>query len=152
MTKISLSQEEYRHLLDLVAITDWVMYAFDTEQSEETLPYRVLTQKILSHAADAGLKDLVEYSEESKCYFPTAEFDEKSRFYEILDNFVDDMFWDELTERFVQRDLLNILGRVKYHSLSIRERFEQEAPIRKRYEIEFSNHGIQNLEAAREDE
>ncbi len=152
MTEINLSQEEYRHLLDLVAITDWVMHAFDTEENKETAPYRNLIQKILSRAEDAGLTDLVEYSEESKKYFPTAKFDESSRFYDILDSFIDDMFWDELSERFVQRDLIKILGRAKYHALSIRDRFEKEAPIRNRYEIEFSNHGIMNMKIISEDD
>lgn len=72
--KIDFTQEEFRQLLDLVFLGDWVVSAHD-ESSDDT-PYTQIRNKIYSHAKDFGLKDLMEYDKENDLYCETLAYEQ----------------------------------------------------------------------------
>lgn len=74
MTKeIQLTKAEYRLLLDLLAIADWVMNSADEKPRAKARPYLKLLQKFYAMAEAFGFGDLVEYVPEMKTYFFTAK-------------------------------------------------------------------------------
>ncbi|MGF1545893.1 MAG: hypothetical protein ACFCUG_01035 [Thiotrichales bacterium] len=142
--KISLTSQEYRLLLDLLFMSDWVMHAHDVEDGPETAPHRMLAQKLYSYAVEAGCANLVEADKVSNEYFPTREFEEHSPAQVLLDRYNEDTFWDELIERLTERDLADESedGELNH---SPEEYFRISAPIRELYEEEFGRNGIERL-------
>ena len=64
--KINITKKEYRLLLDILSIADWVMNAYQTEDDPRTKPYEDLEQKFLSYAKDFGFENLIVYDQSSK--------------------------------------------------------------------------------------
>ena len=44
--KIEITKKEYRALLDVFHLADWVLHAYKTEEGPETEEYRALEQKM----------------------------------------------------------------------------------------------------------
>jgi len=72
--KIHFSKKEYRQLLDLVFLGDW-MASGHLEDTES--PYEELRNKIYSHAKDFGFDDLIVYDKTEDAYFETALFEDQ---------------------------------------------------------------------------
>ena len=62
--KVDISKKEYRALLDMLGIANWVLHAHRDVDAPRTAAYRELEQKFFKLAADFGLADLFEYDEE----------------------------------------------------------------------------------------
>ena len=52
--KIDFTKEEYRYLLDMVEIAEWVLNSHRTYPSDEIRVYSEVNQKILSYSKDLG--------------------------------------------------------------------------------------------------
>ena len=132
--KIDITREEYRDLLDLLYMANWVLHAHKTEEDPRTRPYDKLMQKIYSSARAA-----------------TREFEDTSKAEEFIDEFVDDSFWDELVYRLSERDAAHrVGGYAQFRLLSPEDRTALETPARERYSEEFNNNGIDHLMIAEE--
>ena len=105
--KINLTKKEYKLLLDILQIADWVMDSYHIDLPEETSPYRELAQKFFAHAEEFGCEDLIEYDSSIDAYYPADELDFDSEWRILMDAFVDFTFWDELTERLAERDVIH---------------------------------------------
>ena len=108
--KINLTKKEYRLLLDLLSISDWVLSARKPEPDPGTTPYFDLQQKILGQAAEFGFDNLVQYDREYDQYHFTDEFDEKSEDRRLIEEYDEETFWDLLSWRLAERDLMDRLG------------------------------------------
>ena len=53
----SFHKKEYRLLLDMISIAEWVLNAYTTEDHPQSDPYEELEQKILSYAKDYGFDE-----------------------------------------------------------------------------------------------
>jgi len=142
---INLTKKEYRLLLDLVYIGDWVLHAHQEEESEDTEEYRMLSQKIYGFAKEMGFDSLVEPDSEKNEYFPTRQYEETSGVFEFIEAYEDMSFWDELTQRLVDRDVQEEVGRERSEQMSPEDYYTLAGPIAARYEREFSAFGIANM-------
>jgi len=150
--EINITKKEYKSLLDILSIGDWILNAHKVGNDPETEEYRKLEQKFYSYAEDMGYGNLVKYDTELKRFFPTKEFEETSKFRDFIDEFENDTFWDELLHRLVERDLIKQEGGVEnVMNMDIRERFEKEEPLEKRYATEFEVNGLDNIRIWHED-
>jgi len=69
-----------------------------------------------------------------------------STLHEFIDEYDNDSFWSELTNRLIDRDIIRQLGSEKrLFELEAQERKELEYPIREKYEEEFYKHGFDNV-------
>ena len=102
MIKLELTKEEYKKLMDLVYIGDWVINSHRDENVLEE--YEKIEDKIFSRASDAGFPEHADYDAELKEFFPSPKFDEEIHKY--IDEYNDEVFWDESVNRLVERDLL----------------------------------------------
>ena len=144
--QINITKKEYKSLLDILSIADWILNAHKVGNDPETEEYRKLEQKFYSYAEDMGYGNLVTYDTELKRFFPTKEFEETSKFRDFIDEFENDTFWDELLHRLVERDLIKQEGGVEnVMNMDIRERFEKEEPLEKMYATEFEVNGLDNI-------
>jgi len=74
--KIDITKKEYRTLLEILEIVDWVLHAHHPEERSETRKYREIEQKIFSYAKDMGFENLVSYDSQLKRYFYTRKFED----------------------------------------------------------------------------
>ncbi len=144
---ITLTNEEYRDLLHVLHMADWMMHAHETEKDPATEPYDRLIQKLYGMAKSRGLGDLVEYDADARQYFVTNAFADATGSRELIEHFIEETFWDELIHRLTDRDLaLKVGGYERLDTLNSKERFTLEAPVMDRYSLEFEERGLDRLE------
>ena len=144
--KINITKKEYKTLLEMLQITDWILHAHKTDESEDTKPFKDFEQKIFAQAKDFGYDHLIEYDTELQRFFPTSEFEDTSPGREYIEDFENDSFWEDLIQRLVERDLIQEIGEKKYLSLDPMDRIKKEGPHWEKYGAEFETHGIDRLE------
>jgi hypothetical protein len=143
--KIEITKKEYRTLLDVFHLADWVLHAYKTEEGPETEEYRNLEQKVLSFAKEMGFEHLVEYDTEIKKYFPTREYEDTSSAMDAIVDYDNESFWDELTERLAYRDLILQEGKDKVLGMNLEERFVKIEALREKYSDEFYRNGLNRV-------
>ena len=144
--QIDFSKEEYHTLLGILEIANWVLSAHRTDEPEDRKEYRDLEQKIFDYAEAFGFGDLITYDKEYDRYFPTRKHDDNSSVRPFIDEYEDETFWEELVERFADRDMLREIGEMKLLSMNQEERFKAHLDFEEKYQEEFEEHGIERLE------
>lgn len=144
--QIELSKAEYRTLLGVLEIADWILFAHRSDRPSDRKEYHDFEQKVFGYAEAFGFNNLVEYVEKHQEYFPTPEYEENSRVQPFIDEFKNHTFWDELVDRLASRDMLRELGEEKAQAMDPKERFMTHQDYERRYNAEFEEHGIERLE------
>jgi len=67
--KINLTKQEYRALVVLLELGDWVMHAHEARPEARTNAYQQLKKRLLSYYRDMGMQDAIEYARELDDYF-----------------------------------------------------------------------------------
>lgn len=142
--KINFTKDEYRHLLDLVYLGDWVMTADDVGKNVKKKHHEEITQKIYSYAKDFGCEDLIEFNAEFDKYNETRDFEE-SEVSQCLAEFEENCFWETLISRLAERDFLKELPPGGLNALSLKEKFTEIQKHEDKWADEFSKFGIDHL-------
>lgn len=142
--KIEFTKKEYRQLLDMVEIAEWVLNSHSTGPSDETKEYSDIYQKILSYAKDMGYENLITYDKDLDGYFATAEYEE-SEHMRYIEEFEDDVFWEALPHRLAVRDLVKQFGEKEYAEMEFEERVSKILELEAIYNKEIEENGIDNL-------
>lgn len=144
--QIEFMKTEYRDLIDMVYIAEWIMKAHKIEDDPRTKRYEKLGQKIMSYAEEMGFGHLVEYAPEYDKYFPTRMFEDASSAHGFIDEYDNDSFWEELTNRLAERDLIKQEGGLSnVLRLSIDERLDKQFRLEEKYAEEFEENGLDNI-------
>jgi hypothetical protein len=102
--KINFTKNEYRLLLDIAYLGQWMLQAYESDLSSEDDEYEMLVQKIYSFGKEMGFGDLVESSKKLNKFYPTRLYEDESGIHDKIDQYNDDTFWDELINRLAERD------------------------------------------------
>ena len=143
--KINITKKEYRLLLDVLSISDWVMNSHIVGDNPKSEPYKRLEQKLMSYAKDFGFDNLIMYDKSLEAYFPTIEYEELESDRQFIEEFEEEVFWEELCSRLAQRDLLQEKGIQKVKEMDPIEVLTEEDKIAEKYNNEFIENGIKNL-------
>ena len=144
--KIDITKDEYRDLLDLLYMADWILRAHKTGEDPRTGPYDKVIQKLYAHAGEAGYERLIEHDPSTRNHYTTREFEEVSKAIVFIDEFVDDSFWDELIIRLAERDAAQQAGGYdRFRLLSNEEQHALRTPVEGRYSEEFNTHGVDHV-------
>ncbi len=117
--KINFTKSEYRTLLNVIYMADWILHAHDTEDRSDSGEYYNLFQKLMSHAMAMDCEDYVVFDEEQKQYSQSYLFEEESPALEYIDKFENDSFWGELISRLARRDVLGDLGNIETEEMFV---------------------------------
>jgi hypothetical protein len=82
--KIEISKGEYKILLHILEMADWVLTAHKTKEEKKHKPYKKLEQKMFSLAEVMGYDSLIEYSKELHQYFPTRKYEDTCSAIEFI--------------------------------------------------------------------
>lgn len=145
--KIELTKKEYRAILDLIFIGDWVVNAYKPldDSGDDVAIHRKAVQKIYSKAKEFGFESLIRYSKETDEYVETSDF-EDSNVFERISEFEENMFWEKLILMFAQRDAIIETGPEKMMSLSMDERIKVVSKYEEKWTEEIENNGITRLD------
>lgn len=129
---IELTKREYRHLLDLVYIGNWILNSVRGNNRFED--YDLLQEKIFALAAESGLPEL------SQTYmghvFPSAAYEEGG-IHDAIADYEDAVFFDILAEELARRDM-NIEQRNPEDLIELTARMDN-------YMNEFEVNGVENI-------
>ena len=134
--KINLTKKQYRALLDLVYMGSWMVNAYKEEDYNKE--HEKLENHIFSFAKDFGFEN---FADEKN--FPTMDFDNSIQ--SKIDEYNDEVFWDELINGLCNRDLLNKYGSEKLSKMDWEERFDKKLEFEKKWEKEFEKNGIDRM-------
>lgn len=143
--KINFSKKEYRLLLDMLYLSDWVMHSHTVTESEQHSEHAALRKKLLSYYKEMGAEDLITYSKNSDDYVELDHYGEALH-KEFIVFYDKENFWENLIDQLSQRDLINAMGEEKYYATPYLEKAEQLAPLEVFYAHEFETEGLKNLE------
>lgn len=129
---IELTDKEYRRLLDLVYIGNWILNSARGEDRFED--YDLLQEKFFAMCAKNGMRQLVETY--MGHYFPSKAYEEGG-IHEAIADYEDAVFFDILAEELARRDMLE-------ENLNQDDLGELSARMDD-YMLEFEKNGIDNL-------
>ncbi len=129
---IELTDKEFRRLLDLIYIGNWVLNSARGEDRFED--YDLLQEKFFAMAGKNGMRALVESY--MGHYFPSKAYEEGG-IHEAIADYEDAVFFDILAEELARRDMLE-------ENLNENELTELSARMGD-YLDEFERSGIDNL-------
>lgn len=138
--KFDLTQAEYRELVRLAYLGEWLINApHDPEHEDE--PASLAFQRLL--AIGHELPD-IDQDAETLEYFIKAKLTDG--YYDAhISDYDDHVFWDELSERLAARDLA-AQRHVNSETIDREEDLAVLRPIEDKYRLEFEHYGIERLE------
>jgi hypothetical protein len=149
--KLELNKKEYLLLLHVLEMSDWVLNAHTNKEDTEHKDYGDLEQKIFSLAQDFGYGSLIEYSAETERFMPTRQYEDTRSVMELIQQFENDTFWDELIDRLAERDALREVGEKAFQHMKPIDRIMLIERYRDKYAGEFEKDGIERISLAQPD-
>ena len=146
--KINFTKSEYRILLDVIYISDWILHAHYTEDRNDTKEYSGLFQKLMSYAKDMGCEDLVDFDKQQKNYAESFLFEEESPAPGYIEEFEDDSFWSELISRLARRDALIELKVDNPEDIDTETLYTAIFKAEEKWSKEFETYGLDRIRKA----
>ena len=143
--KINFTKKEYRLLIDMVYLADWMLTSHDEVTDPVKEAYEMLTQKIYSCAKEMGCESLIEGSKETDEYYTTLEYEMESGIHDYVDEYNSESFWEELIHRLVERDVEAESNREQNEIDSPEAFWAIAGPIGEEYTKEFESNGLDRL-------
>jgi hypothetical protein len=140
---LEITNTQLRNLIKAVYLSDWVINAHRMSDELDS-DSRSFEQYVLGTLYNAGCKDLIDFDPQLGMYFVNNDLEES--FYEIIDDYEDETFWDELASRLAERDY----GEKNKPNVgeSDKEKAKRVAAIcsiEDKYNDEFERYGIERL-------
>ena len=132
MVNIELSDKEFRRILDMVYIGNWILNSIRGEHRFRD--YDLVESKIFSHCKKAGMSSLVAVADGE--IVPSAAF-QNGGIHEAVMDYEDTVFFEILAEELARRDM-------DYEPIDT-ENFNELAERVDEYITEFEANGIENI-------
>ena len=129
---IELTDKEFRRLLDLVYIGNWILNS--TREKDRFEDYDILQEKLFAQCAKNGMNALI--SRWQGHIFPSPAY-ENGGIHEAIADYEDAVFFDILAEELARRDM-------DYQPVS-NDNYEALVSRMDDYIAEFEAHGTDNI-------
>ncbi len=149
--KINFTKKQFEVLLKLVYMGNWVVNAHRTgrEDDKRIEKYEEMQKYLLSFAKEFGLEKYVDIDDEE--VYPSRELEEDET-DELIDEYDNETFWEELIYRFMRRDFVREYGEEEISKMDTMERIKKDHPFLEKYQDEIYNYGIDRLEIVDDEE
>lgn len=146
--KIEFSKKQFLTLLKIIYLGNWLANAHRTGEyhDKHIKEYEDMEDYIFSFAKQFGYEEYIDDDDSDKGkYYPNRKFDEEINLYELIQEYDEESFWEELPERLGQRDF-----HMKYTTEEI-TKMTQEEKFLKFYECvdewigELNENGLENI-------
>ena len=139
--ELKLSKRQYETLLRLVYLGNAVANDYRTDDIDAETDE--LESYVFGKAHDAGLGKYAEFDEAEGRTYPTQAAEEA--WNPDLDDYRNDVFWDELEYRLADRDLNERYGEGYDKTMEMAEIERLENELVEKYYQEFAKNGVTNL-------
>lgn len=141
---INLTKNQFFNLMKLIYIGNWIANANRTDDRNDI--YDELESYIFSFAKEFGLEQYADDDSDDNKIFPTRIFEEETDVHDLIDEYEDEAFWDKLTDRLVDRDLILRFGVDGLAKMKDGERWYHIVELENYYSSEFYKNGLENIE------
>ena len=142
--KIFFTKKEYRVLVEMLYLADWVMNSHHLLSEEINVDHKILYKKLLAYSVEMKADDITVYDKNLAAYYLTKEHDEYLR-EKHIEPYEEEIFWENLIDRLSRRDVINKVGMDKFQSMDLKERFTELGKFEEKYNLEFETHGLENV-------
>lgn len=139
--KINFTKKEYRKLVELLYLGDWMLHSHDVQDNPETKAHRELRDKVFAHAAQMGCDHIIQRHAEG--YFETREFEDFMQRY--VQRYDDQTFWQELIARLAERDAARQAKAQQAESMDREKLFDLIDAAEERWGEELAQHGLERI-------
>jgi hypothetical protein len=137
---LNLTPEEYRTLLKVVFLGNWMANAY---REEPLADYDNIEQVLLSRASGFKADDLVDFDHKKKTWAHTREFEDEMG--EQIDEYNIEALYDELGYWLARRDLLNEIGEAAARGMTAAALSSAQQAYLEKYDEEFDDNGIERI-------
>lgn len=141
--KIEFTEKQFKALLKLTNLGNYMINGIRT-QTHRLKEYDEVAEHIYSYAQKAECGDYIEYDKNDKAYCPSVKLE--GEVDDFIDEYDDNVFWEELILRLSQRDLRRQYGTENVENMELKERLKKQTELEKDYVKEFEENGIENIE------
>jgi len=148
--KIGFTKEQFEILLKLIHLGEWMVNANRTGALEDPIKkeYEAITHYIFSFAKQFGFDKYVDDEDAEKGrFYPTREFEEETDIQGLREEYDEETFWAEITERLGDRDFFRNYSKKEIRKMSREERFKKLYEFIDKWGEEINEYGIERLEA-----
>jgi hypothetical protein len=142
---LKLTKSQYETLMRLVYLGNWVVNGFREKDKDASTD--ALENYVYAKARECGLGDRIVYDEDADAHYPAEP--QESEWLADLDDYKNDLFWDELMYRLADRDLVARFGEANVDAMSADERKRMEDELADQYYKEFEKNGLDRLQLVR---
>ena len=143
---LRFTEQELGALIDMVSLAAEVAALNRRPGAEQKYGrFEELESTLLEKLTHLGFGDIIEFDEEHQRYRITSEYLTKSYVQECIDEMRNEIFWEELTLRLAERDVIRKIGLSAWNGLDEEARRLQTEPVEKSYWEEFTKRGIDSL-------
>lgn len=143
---LRLSEDELATLIDMVSLAAEISSLNQKPGSEDQAgAFESLEDKILERAQSNGFGDIIEIDPERNKHRVTQDYQTTSYIQDCIDEMRNEIFWDELSFRLAERDLIKRIGEEEYLNLSDEKRTEILTPKQKTYWEHFATAGLNHI-------
>lgn len=139
--QIELTTEQYRLLLKLAHLGDYMANAYSVE--EENDESEKLLHHLHSYAPAFKEKEFIHDKPFENVFRSTESFD--NMITEMISEYNDEVFWIELCERLAARDLEEKYSKKELESMDVERLYRERQECMIPYENEFEKNGIDRL-------
>lgn len=134
---INMTKNEFRTLLEMLYISDWVLNTFTNSLKEVNKDHKKLQEKLLLLHKEIKAEDLLNE-------FESTEFDEYMHENHI-EKYNQNVFWEMLIDQLSYRDLANEIGLEAFNQLDPIEKIERLEEFRESYSKEFERNQLNHV-------
>jgi hypothetical protein len=142
--ELKLDRSQYEVLLKLVYLGNWVANGI-YPSAEQDGEFNEIEQLVMSKAAEAGLDDLIERDEKTGAFYANSLFENLPDIGELINDYDDETFWDELVWRLTERELNKKYGQSKVAEMSPADRVRAKILLLEHYEKEVQKYGLERM-------
>ena len=141
---IEFTKKQYKTLLKLVYLGNWMANAYRTEDFEKDM--QEVEEYVFSFAKDFGLESFADAKTvgDGK-YYPTMKFMKETKVHNLHEDYDEETFWEKLIDCFGKRDCVRKYGH-QIKKMSKEELFEKLTECEDYWCDEINEYGIQRLE------
>ncbi len=138
---MTFTESEYRRLIMIAYLGEWMVNAIRKDPDPD---YEDTASKAFSFAQGSPLETLVQFDENAGAWIPSEAFETEA--HALIDQYDDKTFWEELTARLTERDLIRKHGERAVHGMHPDQRTRAASPIAKAYTKEFEEQGLDRFQ------
>ena len=143
---IRFTEQELATLMEMVSLAAEVASINRKPGAElQFKAYEEFENSFLEKAKLKGFGEIIEFDEKAQRHRISMDYLTRSFVQECLDEMRNEIFWEEITLRLAERDVIRQMGIPAWSALNEEQRRKKTEPIERRYWEEFTAKGIDNL-------